>query len=123
MVTMKNAEAIARLTILRELEKLNITLPTIAGYRIVQNIHALVDALVPYNTVRDTIIKSHAKDGKTVVRENDPAAFEACMTEIAELDQLDITLEVQTFPFSCISDKELPLNVMFALDFMIDKSK
>lgn len=123
MATMKNAEAVARLNVLRDLEKLNISLPTVVGYRIVQNLRALQDVLVAYNDMRNKIIQKYAKDGKTIRKDEDPAAYEACEAEIEELNQLDVSVDVQTFPFSSIADKELPLNTMFALEFMIDKTK
>lgn len=122
-VTMTNAEAVQKLNSLRELEKLNNPVPALAGYRIVQNIHALADALAPYTETRDKIIKKYAKAGQTVIsRDTDPETFDACAKEIATIDRLTIDVEVNTFPLSAIAEGKFPLNVFFILDFMIQKT-
>lgn len=121
-MTMTNAEAIQKLNGLRELEKLSNPVPALAGYRIVQNIHALANALAPYTEVRDKTIKKYAKDGKSISRDTDPEAFAACTEELAALDRLTIDVEVNTFPLSAIAEGKFPLNVFFILDFMIQKT-
>lgn len=120
-LTMSNIEAVNRLASLRELERLSNTVPAVVGYRILQNIHALEETLAPYNRMRDNIIKKYSKDGKTVSRESDPAVFEVCTQEIAEIAQIEVEVAVQTFPFKLIENREFPLNVLFTLDFMIEK--
>ncbi|MBR4310828.1 MAG: hypothetical protein IKT79_07345 [Akkermansia sp.] len=120
---MSNIEAVSRLNSLRELERLSNTVPAVVGYRILQNIHALEETLAPYNRMRDNIIKKYSKDGKSVSRESDPAAFEVCTQEIEEVAQIEVEVEVQTFPFKLIENREFPLKTLFALDFMIEKSK
>lgn len=122
-LTMSNIEAVSRLNSLRELERLSNTVPAVVGYRILQNIHALEETLAPYNRMRDNIIKKYSKDGKSVSRESDPAAFEVCTQEIEEVAQIEVEVEVQTFPFKLIENREFPLKTLFALDFMIEKSK
>lgn len=122
-LTMSNIEAVNRLNSLHELERLSNTVPAVVGYRILQNIHALEAAVAPYNRMRDNIIKKYAKDGKTVSREADPAAFEVCMQEIAEIAQIEVEVDVQTFPFKLIENREFPMKALFTLDFMIEKSE
>ena len=121
-LTMSNIEAVNRLTALMELEKLSNTVPAVVGYRILQNIHALDAALAPYNRMRDNIIKKYSKDGNTVSRESDPAAYKVCIQEIAEIAQIEVEVPVQTFPFKLIENREFPLKTLFTLDFMIEKS-
>ena len=121
-LTMSNIESANRLISLRELERLTNTVPAVVGYRILQNIHALEAVLAPYDRMRDNIIKKYSKDGKTVLRENDPAAFELCSQEIAEIAKIEVEVEVQTFAFKLIENRDFPLNALFALDFMIEKS-
>lgn len=122
-LTLYNIEAANRLTSLRELERLSNTVPAVVGYRILQNIHALEEALAPYNRMRDNIIKKYSKNGKTISREDDPAAFDVCTQEIAEIAQIEVEVAVQTFPFKLIENREFPLKTLFALDFMIEKSQ
>ena len=122
-LTMSNIEAANRLTSLKELERLSNTVPAVVGYRILQNIHALETALAPYQRMRDNIIKKYSKDGTSVSRDTDPAAFEVCTQEIAEVAHIEVEVPVQTFPFKLIENREFPLNTLFALDFMIEKSK
>ena len=121
-VKMTNAEAVQRLNVLHDLEKLSNPVPAVVGYRIVQNIHALADALTPYNEIRDKIIKKYAKDGKSISRDSDPEAFTACTIELAEIERLTIDVDVNTFPLSAIAEGKFPLNVFFILDFMIEKN-
>lgn len=122
-LTMSNIEAANRLSSLMDLERLSNTVPAVVGYRILQNIHALEAALAPYNRMRDNIIKKYSKDGKSVSRETDPAAFEVCTQEIAEISQIEVEVPVQTFPFKLIENREFTMKTLFALDFMIEKSK
>lgn len=120
-ITMSNIEAVNRLNSLRELERLSNTVPAVVGYRILQNIHALEAAVAPYDRMRDNIIKKYSKDGKSVSRENDPAVFEVCMQEISEIAQIEVEVDVQTFPFKLIENRDFPLKALFSLDFMIEK--
>ena len=117
---MSNIEAANRLTSLRELERLTNTVPAVVGYRILQNIHALESALAPYERMRDNIIKKYSKDGKTILREKDPAAFEVCTQEIAEIAKIEVEVNVQTFAFKLIEGRDFPLNALFAMGFMFE---
>lgn len=119
---MSNAEAVQRLNGLRELEKLSNPVPTVVGYRIVQNIHALSAALAPYYEVRDKTIKEYAKDGKSISRDTEPEAFAACTAQLAEVERLEVDVEINTFPLSAIAEGKFPLNAFFVLDFMIQKN-
>lgn len=121
-ITMTNAEAIQHLSGLRGLESLNNPVPAPAGYRIIQNIHALEGALAPYIEVRDKTIKKYANGGQVINRETDPEAFSACTEELAQIDRLNIDVEINTIPLSAISEGKFPLNVFFILDFMIQKT-
>lgn len=120
-VSMTNAEALRCLNSLRELESLNNPVSAVAGYRIVQNIHALINALAPYQEIRDKTIKKHAKNGVSVDRKTDPEAFDACTRDLAEVERLTIDVEVKTFPIDMIADCKLPIHVLFALNFMLEK--
>lgn len=121
-MTMTNMEAIQRLNGLRELERLNNPVPAVAGYRIVQNIHALTTALAPYNEVRERTIKKYAKDGQTVSRDTDPEAFSACTKELHEIEQLTISVEVNTVPLNMFAEGKFPISAIFALSFMVGES-
>lgn len=122
-ITMTNLEAVRRLSGLKELETLSNPVPAAVGYRIVQNIHALSDALKPYQEIRDKTIRKYAKVGKTVInRDTDPEAFDACTAELAQIDHLTIDVEVGTFPLDAIAEGRFPLNIFFMLDFMIEKA-
>ncbi len=122
-ITLTNLEAVHRLGGLKELEKLSNPVPAAVGYRIVQNIHALSEALKPYQEIRDKTIRKYAPAGKTVInRDADPEAFAACTAELAQIDRLTIDVEIGTFPLDAIAEGRFPLNVFFTLDFMIDKN-
>lgn len=122
-ITMTNAEAIQSLNGLRELERLNNPVPAVVGYRIIQNIHALASALMPYDEAREKIIKKHAKDGKTIHRDTEPEAFAACTDELTAIEQLTISVEVNTFPLKMLGESKFPISAFFVLDFMIEKTK
>lgn len=121
-MTMTNAEAIQHLNGLRELERLNNPVPAVAGYRIVQNIHALIAALAPYNEVREKTVRKYAKDGKSVNRDTDPEAFSACTKELHEIEQLTISVEVNTVPLNMFAEGKFPISAIFALSFMVGES-
>lgn len=119
-VKMTNSQAVQLMAGLQELQKLNNPVPAVVGYRIVQNIHALATALAPYNEVRERAIQKYAPDGRTIRRDTNPEAFNACEKELHEIDKLEISVDVNTFPLSMIAESKFPISVIFALDFMID---
>ncbi len=120
---MTNAEAIQKRNSLKELEASNIVIPAIIGFKILQNIHALHDALEPYNQMRDKIIRKHAKGGNEINREKDPVTYSACIREIAEIEQLMIDVDVKKFDAKMLSNMNFPAKLFFTLDFMVEKEE
>lgn len=121
-VTMTNAEAVHRLNNLCELEHLNNLVPAIVSYRIVQNIRALEAALAPCEEVRERTIRKYANGGTVINRDTDPEAFAACSRELSEIEQLTISVDVNTFPIDLIAEGRFPISAIFALDFMIENT-
>ena len=117
---MTNAKAVEQLRRLKELEQLDLALPAVVSYRVVQAVRGLADALAPYVEMREKIVKKYAKSGNVVSREEDPTAFDACSAELEELDRLEIYVEIHKFPFSLIDGRDLPIKAMFALNFMLE---
>ena len=120
-VKMTNLACAQKLDALRELKKMDLSLPTVVGYRIVQNTHALTAALAAYYEMRDEIIKKHSSNGKSINRDTDPESFDACVAELEKIDQIEVEADISQFSLSLLKDRNLPLHTMFTLDFMIQK--
>lgn len=119
-IKMTNAEAAQRLKSLRELESLETGLPVVAGYRIAQTVHSLTAAIAPCEDMQGKIFKKYAEDGKSLTREDNPTAFDACVAELKELDELEVSIDIQQIPLSMIESLNLPMKAMFALDFVLN---
>lgn len=122
-ITMTSGEAEHCLAALHELEQLSSDVPAIVGLRIVQNARSLEQAVAPYRSMRDSIIKKYAKGGSSILKETDPAAFEACSREIADIAMDEVEVDIHTFPLKLIADKEFPMRTMVAMNYMIEESK
>lgn len=94
-------------------------LPVMAGYRILQNIHSLETALKPYIDMRDETVRKHSGGKEELRSEEDPEAFRAAMAEIDSIGNLEVDVEINPLSIDLIRDRELPMKVLFALDFML----
>lgn len=121
--TMTNAEAVRRVKGLRALNDIQTPLPAVVTYRILQNVHALEDALKPMADAEETILGRYSGGRKEFVidREKDPDAFEACSKELLKLQEITIDVEVEKIQLKQIENSELPVSAVFALDFMIER--
>lgn len=119
-IKMTNAKAAQQLRSLRELESLETVLPAVAGFRVLQAVRGLSTALAPYEEMISKLAGKYSKDGKTVRQEDDPAAYEACVAELKELERVEICVNIEKIPFSMIEDRDLPIKAMFALNFMLE---
>lgn len=121
-IKMTNIEGFRKLEELEKLRRLDVTLPVVAGYRIVQNTQAFSRALAPYQEMRDAIIKRYAKDGTSISKDEDPEGFERCIAELEKIDQIEIEVEIERIPVSILENKSLPLETVFMMDIMLEKS-
>lgn len=121
-LTVTNAEAVKYMKGLRALNELHTSLPVLIGYRVLQNIHALDAALLPMAEAEKTIFSrySNGKPNYVLKKETDPDAFEKCMAELSELDEIQIEVDIVKISIDQIKNCELPLSAIFALDFMLE---
>ena len=120
-MTMTNYEAEQHLKDLLAFGKRDIPVSTVTGFRILQNVHALDDALKPFRETSDKVIRKHAHGGDMISKEEQPDEFAACDKELGELYKIPIEVEIQTISSKELGDCQIPLNTLFSIDFMLKK--
>lgn len=118
-ITKKNGE------LEEALEKLNAALaektplPPRVSYTIVKNKLSLEKALEAFRKTRDEIINEHSGGKGHVSEKDDPSAFAAVCEAIAAIAKEPTEIDIATIKISELGDKELPLDLIAALGFMI----
>lgn len=118
---MTNYEADQHLRDLTGLKSLSVSISAVVGYRIMQNIHAIQDALRPYQDAVDDAVRRHSGGQERIDERDDPSAYAQCVEEIAALRQIEVDIPVQTIEIEALGEGNLPLSALFALDFMLGK--
>ena len=117
---MTNAQAAWHLDGLRRLAESDGLVSAGTGYRIVQNLRTLTEALVPYEETRSMIVRKYTPAGReTLQQSEDPEAYAACLHEIQELGRMELEAEVRPVSPEAISACKLPIGTLLALDFML----
>lgn len=116
---MTNYAAEQHLVQMSELRNETGNLPVMAGYRILQNLHALEAVVKPFVDMRDETVRKYSGGKEELHSEDDPEAFRAAMAEIDSIGNLEVEVEINPLSIDLIRDRELPMKVLFALDFML----
>lgn len=119
-VTMKNSEINEALNRIAEVTEINPFFPVAVSYCIARNERALRAARGPYDDTVKKIFAKYAHGADVIDRKSDPDAYEHARAEIAELDSIETTVDIQTFPLDRLKDRDdIPFKVLRALEFMI----
>lgn len=118
---MTNYEADQHVQELNDLRTLQIPVPTLVGYRILQNLHNLKSVLQPYYDAVDDAVRRHSGGRERIDKEDDPEAYAECVQAIAALRQVEIDVDIYSIKIEALGTGELPISALFALDFMLGK--
>ena len=114
-----NEEALKILEGLTKFRDSDIEIPIEVGYRIIQNIKSLKDALEPYEEARIQTIQKYSDDGESV--EPKSKNYKFCRRDINTLLRIAIDVDVNEIAWSAIKNIKAPMNCVNALMFMTEK--
>lgn len=115
----KNEELEAILGKIKSAAEEKVLLPVGVSYKIVKNRIAIENALEAYWTVKDEIIKKYS-DGKGYVYKNDdPENYAKVTSEVIQVAEEYTDVDISEITLEELDGKELPLNVVSALGFMM----
>lgn len=120
-ITMKNGELEEAYAKLNEALKSDVSLPAKANYKIIKNSIAMRNALEPYNSARQDIVNKHSNGKGTISEKENPAEFDVVYKAISEIASESVTFEITEMNIGELGDKEYPLCLFSAIDFMISE--
>lgn len=94
-------------------------LPPRVSYATVKNKLALEQALEAYHKSKDDIINAHSNGKGHISSVENPTAFAEVNAEIAVISKELTEVDIATIKLSELGERELPLNLVVALGFMI----
>lgn len=115
----KNGELENYISKLNEAMKDKILLPVKVSYKIVKNKLAIEDAMRAFRIMHDQIIENHS-NGTGQVRPDDPE-FEQVVKELTIIKNEDTEIALDGIAISDFGKKELPLDLISALGFMLEE--
>lgn len=115
----KNGELDEMLNKLKRATEEKTPLPPRVGYIITKNTLAIEQALEAFHKSKDEIIKARSNGKASISQAENPTAFAEVMNEIAVISNELTELDISTIKLSELGERELPLNLVSALGFMI----
>ena len=119
IITKKNGEIEETLEKLKNVLEEKTPLPPKISYTIIKNKLSLEKSLEAFRQTRDEIINEHSGGKGHVSEKDDPSAFNAVCEAIATIAKEPVELDITTIKISEFGDKDLPLDLIAALDFML----
>lgn len=119
ILKVKNGELADYVARLDEVMKDKIPLPVKVSYKIVKNKLAIEDAMKAFRVMHDQIINDHS-DGEGKVSKDDPE-FDEVVKEIAVINNEETEVTLDGISVSELGRKELPLDLISALGFMLEE--
>lgn len=116
---LKNGELADYISRLDAVMKDKIQLPVKVSYKIVKNKLAIESAMKAFRIMHDQIINDHS-DGEGQIGKDDPE-FNEVVKEIAVIKNEDTEVELDGISISEFGKKELPLDLISALGFMLEE--
>lgn len=89
------------------------------SYTIVKNKLAIEQALQAFYKAKEDIIDAHSGGKGNIIASENPTAFAAANAEINIISKEVTELEISTIKLSELGERDLPLNLVAALGFMI----
>ena len=115
----KNAELEEILSKIKSATEEKVLLPVNVSYKIIKNRIDVEQALEAYRLTRDEVINKYSGGQGHISEKDDPEAFGKVCTEIASISIESVDVEIVTISLSELGERELPLNLVSALGFMI----
>lgn len=119
ILKIKNGELADLASRLEETMKDKVQLPVRVSYKIVKNKLAIEEAIKAFRIVHDQIINNHT-NGEGKILPDDPE-FEEVVKEIAIIKSEDAEVELDGISIAEFGKKELPLDLISALGFMLEE--
>ena len=119
VMTKKNGELEEILVKLGKATQEKTPLPPRISYYIIKNKLAIEQALEAFHKTRDEIILEHSGGTGTVNEKTDPEAFAIVCNAVSAVARETVEIDISTVKLSELGDKELPLDLIDALGFMI----
>ena len=117
--TLTNEEAVGILEGLKKFRTSNTEISIETGYRIVQNIKQLKNALEPYEEERIRIIQKYSDDGETVDVKSKNYKF--CRRDINALLKITVDVDIHEIAWEDVKNIKIPMNCVDALMFITKK--
>ena len=115
----KNDELEMILNQIKSVMSEKIVLPVGVSYKIVKNKIAIEQALQAYWTLKDEIIARYS-GGKVYINKNDdPENYAKVTAEVVQIAEEYTDVDIPEITVDELGEKDLPLNVMSALGFMM----
>lgn len=118
ILKVKNGELENYISRLNEVMKDKTLLPVKVSYKIVKNKLAIEDAMRAFRIMHDQIINDHS-NGEGKILPDDPE-FEQVVNELAVIKNEDTEIVLDDIAVSDFGKKELPLDLISALGFMLE---
>lgn len=119
IIHITNAELEETLSKIKSAAEENVQLPVNVSYKIIKNKLVIEQALAAYRIARDEIINNHSDGSGRVSEKENPEEFERVCMEIATISKECTDVDIVTISLSELGERELPLNLVSALGFMI----
>ncbi len=105
---------------LNKITNLETSVPVSQGYKLVRNKKMIQKELETYEEMRNAIVSKYAdKDGE--VKKDNPN-FNKCFQEVRELANQEVdNIEFKKIKLSDIESLNLPMNLITAIDMMIEE--
>lgn len=98
----------------------NIQLPIGVSYRIIKNKIRIKNAIEAYLITKDGIINKYS-DGRGYVSEReDMESFKKIKSEVDIISKEKTSVDIEMINISDLGERELPLNLIAAIEFMIN---
>lgn len=94
-----------------------VILPVGVSYKIVKNRLAIELALAPFRIVRDEIINRYSNGTGHLLKTDDN--YDKATAEILQIAEKSADVDISEITLDELGEKELPLNVVSALGFMM----
>ncbi len=99
----------------------DIVMPPKIAYKIVKNKLAINQALTPFETARDDIIKRESGGKTTIDSTENPQLFDKVNKAINEIAGESVNIDIVTINLDDIPESGVPISFIAALDFMIEE--
>lgn len=96
-----------------------VTLPLGVSYKMVKNKIAIEQALQAYWTLKDEIIAKYSGGKVCITKNDDPENYAKVTAEVVQIAEEYTDVDISEITLEELGEKELPLNVISALGFMM----